>query len=152
MGGVNYAMAMSQHKIEITHHKINAMPGLSSKSVEGAPLPLEGVHNVHGGDSLPLGVFGVGYSIPDDVLQEDLQHSTGFLIDEPGDPLDASSPGQPPDGGFGDALDVVPQHLPVPLGASLSESLASFATTRHLRLWLDTNWMDRLEHLSISRL
>ena len=110
------------------------MSDLTSESIEGATLPLEGVHNVHGGDSLPLGVFSVGYSIPDDVLQEDLQHSAGFLVDEPGDPLDASSPGQPPDGRFGDALDVVPQHLPVPLGASLSESLASFATTRHLQL------------------
>merc|ERR1719339_530504 len=103
------------------------MTDLTSESVESTSLPLEGVHDVHGGDSLPLGVFGVGYSIPDDVLQEDLQHSAGFLVNEPGDPLDASSPGQPPDGRFGDALDVVPQHLPVPLGASLSESLASFA-------------------------
>ena len=114
-----------------------AASDLSSKSVEGATLPLEGIHNVHGGNSLPLGVLGVGDGIPDDVLQEDLQHSASLLVDESGDPLDASSPGQSPDGGFGDALDVVPQHLPVPLGASLSESLASFATARHLRLYLD---------------
>ena len=105
------------------------MPDLSSESVEGATLPLEGVHNVHGGDSLPLGMFGVGDGIPDNVFQEDLQHSASLLVDESRDPLDASSPGQPPDGGFGDALDVVPQHFPVPLGASLSESLASFATS-----------------------
>jgi len=34
--------------------------GLTSESVEGAALPLEGEDNVHGGDSLPLGVLGVG--------------------------------------------------------------------------------------------
>jgi len=34
--------------------------GLTSESVEGAALPLEGVDNLHGGDSLPLGVLGVG--------------------------------------------------------------------------------------------
>ena len=55
-----------------------------------------------------------------------------LLIDEAGDPLDSSSPGQPPDGGFGNALDVVSQHLPVPLGASLSESLSSFTTSSHV--------------------
>ena len=32
---------------------------------------------------------------------------------------------------LGDALDVVSQHLTVTLGASLSQSLASFATSSH---------------------
>ena len=32
----------------------------STEAVEGASLPLEGVHHVHGGDGLPLGVLGVG--------------------------------------------------------------------------------------------
>ena len=83
------------------------MPYLSAESVEGATLPLESVDHVHGGDGLPLGVLGVGDGVPDDVLKEDLQHSASLLVDESGDPLDASSAGQPPDGGFGDALDVV---------------------------------------------
>ena len=108
------------------------MPDLSAESVEGATLPLESVDHIHGGDSLPFGVLGVGNSVPDDVLQKDLQNSTSLLVDESGDPLDASSAGQPSDGGFGDALDVVTQHLPVPLGASLPQSLASFTTSRHL--------------------
>ena len=105
---------------------------LSTESVEGATLPLESVDHIHGGDGLPLGVLGVGNGIADDVLQEDLQYSTSLLVDKSGDSLDASSAGQPPDGGFGDALDVITQDLPVPLSASLAQALTSFATSRHL--------------------
>ena len=68
---------------------------LTSESVEGASLPLEGIDHIHSGDGFPLGVFGVGDGIPDDVLQEDLQHSASLLVNESGYPLDASSPGQP---------------------------------------------------------
>ena len=107
------------------------MPDLSAESVEGATLPLESVDHIHGGDSLPFGVLGVGNSVPDNVLQEYLQHPASLLVDESGDPLDASPAGQSPDGGFGDALDVVTQHLPVPLGASFAQSLSSFATSGH---------------------
>ena len=104
---------------------------LTAKSVQGASLPLEGIDNVHGGDGLPLGVFGVGDGIPDDVLKEHLEHATGLLVDEARDTLDSTTASQTPDGGLGDALDVVPQHLAVPLGASLSQSLASFAASSH---------------------
>ena len=63
---------------------------LTSKSVQGASLPLEGIDDIHGGDGLPLGVFGVGDGIPDHVLKEDLEDATGLLVDEAGDPLDSS--------------------------------------------------------------
>ena len=105
---------------------------LTSESVQGTSLPLEGIDDIHGGDSLPLGVFGVGDSIPDDVLKEDLEDSTGLLIDETRDTLDSSTASQTPDGGLGDSLDVVSQHLTVTLGASLSESLSSFTTSSHV--------------------
>ena len=105
---------------------------LSTESVQGTSLPLEGVDHIHGGDGLPLGVLGVGDGIPDDVLKEDLEDSTGLLVDESRDPLDSSPPRQTADCGLGDALDVVPQHLPVPLGTSLAESLASLATSGHV--------------------
>ena len=65
-------------------------------------------------------MLGVCDGIPDDVLKEDLQDSPGLLIDEAGDTLDASTTSQSADGGLSDALDVVPEHLPVSLGASLS--------------------------------
>ena len=105
---------------------------LTSESVQGASLPLEGIDNIHGGDGLPLGVFGVGDGIPDDVLKENLEDSTGLLVDESRDTLDSSTASQPSDGGLGDSLDVVSQHLAVTLGASLSESLSSFTTSSHV--------------------
>ena len=105
--------------------------GLTAESVQGASLPLQGIDHIHGGDSLPLGVFGVGDGIPDHILQEDLEDTTGLLVDQARDTLDSSPPRQTPDGGLGDALDVIPQHLPVALGASLAESLSSFATSSH---------------------
>ena len=107
------------------------MNSLSSESVQGASLPLEGVDNVHGGDGLPLGVFGVGDGIPDHVLKEDLEDSTGLLIDESRDPLHSSPPRQTTNSGLSDALDVVPQHLTVTLGASLSQSLSSLSASSH---------------------
>ena len=95
-------------------------------------MPLEGIDDIHGGDGLPLGVFGVGDGIPDDVLKEDLEDSTGLLVDESRDTLDSSTSRQTPDCGLGNALDVIPQHLTVTLGASLSKSLSSFATSSHV--------------------
>ena len=94
--------------------------GLSAETVEGAALPLEGVDHVHGGDGLPLGVLGVGDGIADDILEEHLQDTTGLLVDEAGDTLDTTTTCQTADGGLGDTLDVITQHLAVPLGASLS--------------------------------
>ena len=96
------------------------MLDLSSEAVQGASLPLEGVHHVEGGDGLAAGVLGVGDSVTDDVLQEHLEHPAGLLVDQAGDALDAAPAGQPADGGLGDALDVVSENLPVPLGASLA--------------------------------
>jgi len=105
---------------------------LATKAVQGASLTLQGVHHVHGCDGLPLGMLGVGDGIPDHVLQEDLQHAPGLLIDEATDPLDASSTCQASDRRLGDSLDVVTQHLSVSFGASLSKTLTTFATTRHV--------------------
>ena len=104
---------------------------LTSESVEGATLALQGVDDVHGGNGLPLGVLGVGDGVADDVLQEDFEDSAGFLVDEAGDAFDPAATSQTTNGGFGDALDVVPQNLAMPLGTSLAESFASFAATSH---------------------
>ena len=104
---------------------------LAAEAVQSAALALESVHHVHGGDGLALGVLGVGDCISDDVLEEDLQDSSGFFIDESRDSFDTTSSSQSSDGWLGDTLDVVSQDLSVTLGASLSESLASFASSRH---------------------
>ena len=105
--------------------------GLTAKAVQGASLPLQGIDDVHGSDSLALGVFGVGDGIADDVLKEYLEDATGLLVDESRDTLDSTTTCQTTDGGLGDTLDVITQHLAVPLGASLAEPLASFAASSH---------------------
>jgi len=76
--------------------------------------------DVSGSHGLPLDVLGEGACVPDNVLQEHLQHSPGLLVEQPRKPLDASTLLQAADGRLGDALDVVLQHIPVPLGSSES--------------------------------
>ena len=48
---------------------------LSTEAVQSAALSLQSIHHVHGGHGLPLGVLGVGDSIADHILQENLQHA-----------------------------------------------------------------------------
>ena len=64
---------------------------LTSESVEGTSLSLKSIDNIHGGDSLSLGVFSVGNSISDHILKEYLQDSTGLLVDESRDTLDSTT-------------------------------------------------------------
>jgi len=106
---------------------------LAAEAVQSATLAFESVDNVHGGDRLAFGVFGVRHSVTNDVFQEDLENASGLLVDEAGDALDTATASQTTDGGLGDALDVVAKNLTVTLGASLSETLASFAASRHDR-------------------
>ena len=105
---------------------------LTTESVEGLALPLKGVDNIHGGDSLPASVLGVGDGVTDDVLKEDLEDTAGLLVDEAADALDTTTAREAADGGLGDTLDVVAKDLAVALGAALSESLASLSTSRHV--------------------
>ena len=93
---------------------------LTTETVQSATLAFEGVDDIHGGDSLPASMLGVGDGITDDVLKEDLEDSAGLLVDEAGDTLHSSPAGQAPDGRLGDSLDVVPQDFAVPLGSALS--------------------------------
>ena len=108
---------------------------LTSESVEGASLSLESIDNIHSGDSLPLGVFGVGDGVSDNVLQENLQNSTGLLVDQAGDALDTATASEAADRRLGDALDVVTEHLAVALRAALAEAFATLAASRHI-CWL----------------
>ena len=52
---------------------------------------------------------------------------TDLLVHKSRYPLDPSPPRQSPDGWLGDALDVVPEHLPVTLGPALAQPLATLA-------------------------
>ena len=94
-------------------------------------MSLQSVDDIHGGDGLPLGVLGVGHGITDDVLKEHLQDTTGLFVDQARDTLDTSTSRQTADSGLGDTLDVITQNFAMTLGASLSEPLSSFSTTRH---------------------
>ena len=77
-------------------------------------------------------MLGVGDRVADHVLKEDLEDAAGLLVDQAGDALDAATASQAADGGLGDALDVVAEHLAVTLGASLAQSLAALSTSRHV--------------------
>ena len=74
-------------------------------------MPLEGINNIHGGHSLPSGVFSVSHGVTNDVFQEDLENASGFFINEPTDSLHSASPGQSSDRRLGDPLDVIPQNF-----------------------------------------
>ena len=104
---------------------------LTAETIEGTSLPLQSVDDVHGSDGPSLGVFGVGDSVTDDVLQEDLENTASLLVDEARDTLDSTTASKTTDGGLSDALDVVTKDLPVAFGASLSKTFASFAAARH---------------------
>ena len=112
---------------------------LSSESVKGTSLTLEGIDDIHSGDSLPLGVFGVGDGITDDVLKEDLEDTTGLLVDQARDTLDTSTSRQTADGGLGDTLNVITQYFAMTLGASFAESFSSFSSSSHVELVYDTD-------------
>ena len=105
---------------------------LTAESVESASLAFQGIDNVHGGNGLPLGVLSVGDSITDHVLQEHLENTAGLFVDETGDTLHTTTASQTTDSGLGDTLDVVTKDLPVALSTSLSETLASFSSARHV--------------------
>jgi hypothetical protein len=109
-------------------------PRSAAEAVKSAALALECVHDVHGGDRLAAGVLRVGDGVADDVLEEDLEHAAGLLVDEPGDALHAAPPRQPPNRRLGDALDVVAEDLAVTLRSALAQTLPALAAPRHDRL------------------
>merc|ERR1719317_987579 len=104
----------------------------TAKSVQGAPLTFQSIHNVHGRDRLPLRMLRVGDGVPDNVLEEHLQHAPGLLIDEAADPLDATSPSQAPDSWLRNPLDIITQHLAMSLSAPFPQTLSTFPTSRHV--------------------
>ena len=80
---------------------------LSSESVKGTSLTFQGVDDIHSGDSLPLGVLGVGDSITDDIFQENFQDTTSLFVDQTRDTFDTTSTSKTTDGWFSDTLDVI---------------------------------------------
>ncbi len=54
---------------------------LATKAVEGTALSLERIDDIERGDSLALGVFGVGDGITDDRFEEGLEDATSLFVD-----------------------------------------------------------------------
>ena len=65
------------------------------------------------------GILSVGDSITNNVFQENLQDTTGFLVDQSRDMFDSSSSCKMTDGWLGDTLVFVSQDYPVTLSAPL---------------------------------
>lgn len=105
---------------------------LTTKAVEGAALTLQCIDNVHGCYCLPLGVFGVGDGVTNDVLQKDFQDASGLFVDQARDAFYTTTASQTANGRFRDALDVVAQHFTMALGTPFSQSFASFTASSHV--------------------
>jgi len=101
---------------------------LTTETVQSPSLPLEGIDDIEGGDSLSLCVLGIGNRISNDALEEGLEDTTGLFVDHGGNTLDTTTAGKTADGGLGDALDVVAENLAMAFGAAFPESLAAFST------------------------
>lgn len=54
---------------------------LTTETVQGTALALEGVDDVQRGDSLALGVLGVGDSVTNDTLKEGFEDGASLLVD-----------------------------------------------------------------------
>ena len=106
--------------------------GLIAESVQGSSLSLEGVHHIHGSHRLSLGVLRVRDGVTHHSVQERLQHRTRLIVDQTADTLHAASSGETTNGGLGDTQNVVAHHLAMSLRSSLSKSLSSLSTSRHL--------------------
>ena len=108
------------------------MIGFNLRIRTGWSLSLESVDNIYSCHGLPLGVLGVGDGIADYVLQEHLQDTACLLVDQSRDTLGSTSANQTPDGGLGDTLNVITERFPLKLSATLSKTLSSFTTARHV--------------------
>ena len=54
---------------------------LTTETVKGTALTLQGVDDIEGGDGLALGVLGVGNGVTDDTLEESLEDTTSLFVD-----------------------------------------------------------------------
>jgi hypothetical protein len=79
-------------------------------------------------------MLSVGHGISDNILQEDLEHTTSLFIDQATDTLDTTPPSKTADCRLCDTLNVITKDLAMTLGSSLSQALASLSTSRHVYL------------------
>ena len=94
--------------------------GLAAETVQSTALAFQCVDDVHSGHCLSLGVFSVCDGVADDILQENLQYTTSFFIDETRYTLDTTSACKTTDGWLCDTLDIVAKYFTMTFCASLS--------------------------------
>ena len=105
---------------------------LTSETVKGLSLTLEGIDDVHGSHGLTASMLRVSDTVTDHILQKDLQDTTSLFVNQTRDTLDTTTTGETTNGRLGNTLDVIAKDLAMTLGATLSESLASFSTSGHI--------------------
>ena len=59
-----------------------ATPDLTAEAVQRASLTFQGVDDIHGCNSLPLGVLAVSDGIADDVLKKHFKDTACLLVDQ----------------------------------------------------------------------
>ena len=75
---------------------------LWTETVESTALTFESIDHIHGSHRLTLGVFRVRDGITNNILQEDFQNTTNFLVDQPADAFHATSSSQTTNSWLGD--------------------------------------------------
>jgi hypothetical protein len=110
------------------------MRNLTSETVQGVALTLQGIHDVHGCDYIYSCMLGVSGRVTDTILEEDLEDSMGLFINQTRDTLDTTTMSQTMDIGLSNTLDVIMKDITMPLGASLSKSFSSFSSARNIDL------------------
>src|SRR6185436_3247085 len=103
----------------------------TAEAVQGSPLSLQGVDDIHGRHGFALGMLAIGDRIADHVFQKQLQHTSDFFVNQSGNSLHSASARQSANRGLRYALDVISQHFAMTLSASFSQAFATFATSRH---------------------
>jgi len=104
---------------------------LAAEAVQSLALALQRIDDIHGRDRFASCVLRVSDGVSDDVLEEDFEDCARLFVDAAADALHTTTAREASNGGFGDAVDIVAQHLAMALGAALAESFAAFAAPRH---------------------
>ena len=120
---------------------------LTSESVQSAALTFQRVDDIHGCDSLALGMLCVGDGITDDVLKEDFEDTAGLFVDETRYTLDTTTTGQTADCRLGYSLDVITQNFAMTLGSSLAQSLSALSSSRHVDYFVLRILVDEYEQI-----
>ena len=64
--------------------KADISPSLTTETVEGTALALQGVDHIEGCDGLALGVLSVCDGVTNDAFEEGLENTAGLLVDHCG--------------------------------------------------------------------